>query len=509
MVEATKPTTIQSDVLKAGMLTDEAITNGSLKNNTEKRGNGGELSRKENVRDDNKRSRIGRVFSTITNHVRKEYTGTAPKCTNCSFYHNPEMPCRKCTNCNRLGHFARDCKAGPRIVTPVSARNPTTTRGACFEYGATDHYKAACPRLNRAPRLGGKCQNQPMAIEGGQGRGNNGNQDRGGAFMIGVVEACQDPNIMTGTFTLNNHYATTLFDSGADYSFVSTTLIPLLDIEPSDLCFSYEIEIASRKLVEINKVIHDCKLEIKGHTFNIDLIPLGHESFDVIVEMDWLSQHKGKIACHEKVVRITLPHGEILRVLGEKPEEKVRYLTSPKTEEPKLKDIFVVRNFPKVFPDDLSGLPPSQEFEFRIDLIPGAIPVAKSPYRFTSSEMEELSSQLRELQDKDLRSRYHQLRVHEDDIPKTAFRTRYRHFEFIVMPFGLTNAPADKGRAREASRVNLRTAQEEKLYAKFSKCESWLQEVQFLGHVINGNGIHVNPNKIEAIKNWEALRTPS
>ncbi|GKE02882.1 putative reverse transcriptase domain-containing protein [Tanacetum coccineum] len=143
-----------------------------------------------------------------------------------------------------------------------------------------------------------------MAIEGGQGRGSNGNQARGGAFMMGAEEARQDPNIMTGTFTLNNHYATTLFDSGANYSFVSTTFILLLDIEPSDLGLRYEIEIASGKLVEINKVIRGCKLEIEGHTFDIDLIPFRHGSFDVIVGIDWLSRHKAKIVFHEKVVRI-------------------------------------------------------------------------------------------------------------------------------------------------------------------------------------------------------------
>ncbi|GKA53596.1 putative reverse transcriptase domain-containing protein [Tanacetum coccineum] len=198
-----------------------------------------------------------------------------------------------------------------------------------------------------------------MAIEGGQGRGNNGNQARRRAFMMGTKKARQDPNIMTSSFTLNNHYATTLFDSGADYSFASTTFIPLLDIEPSDLGFSYEIEIASEQLIEINKVIRDCKLEIEGHTFNIDLIPFGHGSFNVIVGMDWLSWYKAKIVFHEKVVRIPLPHGEILRVLGEKPEEKVRYLMSAKTEDQKLKDIVVVRSFPAVFPDDLSRLPPS------------------------------------------------------------------------------------------------------------------------------------------------------
>nr|GEU42826.1 putative reverse transcriptase domain-containing protein [Tanacetum cinerariifolium] len=285
-VAATGPTTIQSVVLKSGMLTDEAIRNGSLRKNTKNRGNGRELSR-----DDNKRSRTRREFATTTNPVRKMYTGTTPKCINCSFHHNPEIPYR---------------------------------------------------------------------------HGNNGNQACEGAFIIGAEEARQDPNIVTGTFTLNNHYATTLFDSGVDYSFVYTTFIPMLDIESNDLGFSYEIEIASGQLVEINKVIRDCKPEIEGHTFDIDLIPFGHESFDLIVGMDWLFRHKDKIVCHEK----------------------------------KLKYIVIVRNFLMVFPDDLSGLPPSLEFKFRIDLIPREMLVAKSPCRLVPSEMEELSSQLRELQDK-------------------------------------------------------------------------------------------------------------
>ncbi|GKA69076.1 putative reverse transcriptase domain-containing protein [Tanacetum coccineum] len=119
----------------------------------------------------------------------------------------------------------------------------------------------------------------------------------------------------------------------------------------------------------------------------------------------------------------------------------------------------------------------------------------------------------------DLRSRYHQLRVHEDDIPKTAFRTLYGHFEFTVMPFGLTNAPAIfMDLMNRVCRpyldkfvivLVLELLKKEKLYAKFSKCELWLREVQFLGHVINGNGIHVDPSKIEAVKNWKAPRTPT
>ncbi|GKB13473.1 putative reverse transcriptase domain-containing protein, partial [Tanacetum coccineum] len=133
---------------------------------------------------------------------------------------------------------------GPKMVNPLDARNLTTARGGC---------------------------------------GNNGNLARERAFVMGAEEACQDSNIVMGMFSLNNHYAMMLFDSGADYSFVSTTFMYLLDIEPSSLGFRYEIEIASGQLVEINKVIRGCKLEIEGHPFDIDLIPFGHGSFDVII----------------------------------------------------------------------------------------------------------------------------------------------------------------------------------------------------------------------------------
>ncbi|GKD28285.1 reverse transcriptase domain-containing protein [Tanacetum coccineum] len=175
MVATTELTIIQSAVLKAEMLTDEEIKNGALKKISKKRGNNGEPSRDRNVRDDNKRSKTGRAFSIITNPVRKEYTGAAPKCPNCNYHHQPEVPCRLCTNFNRFGHIAKDCRMGPRVVNPLNARNPTAARRACFECGGTDHYKEACPRLNRAPRPEGNHPNQAMAVGGGQGRGNNGN----------------------------------------------------------------------------------------------------------------------------------------------------------------------------------------------------------------------------------------------------------------------------------------------------------------------------------------------
>ncbi|GJZ64869.1 putative reverse transcriptase domain-containing protein [Tanacetum coccineum] len=360
LVAATEPKTMQKTVQISGALTDEAVRNGSIKK-VEKRGNVGEPSKDRSGRDDNKRTRTGNVFATTVNLVGRENTGTWPKCTTCNSYHVLGGHCRTWLSTIPQGILEADCRGH-------------------------EAWK------NRP--------NQFAANNGGQGRGNQGNQARGRAFMLGAEEARQDPNIVTGTLTLNNHFATTLFDSGADFSFVSTTFIPLLGLDPSDLGFRYEIEIASGQLVEIDKVIKGCKLEIEGHVFDIDLIPFGHGSFDVIIGMDWLSNYKAEIICHEKVVRIPLPDGKVLRVVGERPEEKARLLMSVKASDKKQEDIVVVRDFPEVFPDDLSGLPPIREIEFRIELIPGATPVAKSPYRLAPSELEELSGQLKELQDK-------------------------------------------------------------------------------------------------------------
>ncbi|GJS87599.1 putative reverse transcriptase domain-containing protein [Tanacetum coccineum] len=370
----------------------------------------------------------------------------------------------------------------PQIRGMVAATEPKTIQKAVQIAGTLTDEALRNGSIKKNPEKRG---NGEEPSKDRNGRRNQGNHARGRAFSLRADEACQDPNIMTGTFTLNDHYATTLFDSGADYSFVFTTFIPLLDIEPSDLGFSYEIEIASGQLVEIDK----------------------------------LSNHKAGIIFHEKVVRIPLPDGKVLRVIGERPDKKVRHLVVAKAKEHKREELVVVKDFLEVFPNDLSGLPPSREIKFHIELVPGAIPVVKSPYRLVPSEMEELSGQLRELHDKELNkltiknryplpriddlfdqlqgsqyfskiyliSGYHQLRVHKDDIPKTVFRTRYGHFEFTVMPFGLTNSPVTREEHEVHQGLVLELLKKEKLYAKFSKY----------------------PSKIEVVKNWKAPRTPS
>ncbi|GJZ58039.1 putative reverse transcriptase domain-containing protein, partial [Tanacetum coccineum] len=280
MLRATQPTTIQSAILTAGILTDEAVRCRTLTKGNDKRKEMEESSKQESTWKDNKKPKTGKGF-----------------------------------------------------VVTIPPRNDNNQK-ACYECGSLDHLCYDCPKWKQAT---GQARN-PLALEGSRNTQNNGNQARGNAFNGNAVEALQDPKFA-----------------------------PLLNVESCTINPGYVIEIADGKSVDVDKVIRDCKLKLGNSLFTIDLIPLGHGSFDVIVRMDWLSKNEAVIVCHEKVVEIPIKE---------------------------------VRDFTNVFPEDLLGLPPQRQVEFRIDLVPGSTPVAKSPYRLAPSEMQELSGQLQELQDK-------------------------------------------------------------------------------------------------------------
>ncbi|GJZ89571.1 putative reverse transcriptase domain-containing protein, partial [Tanacetum coccineum] len=384
------------------------------------------------------------------------------------------------------------------------------------------------------------------------------------SLCFGGRDASPDSNVITGTFLLNNRYATILFDTGTDRSFVSNTFSALIDITPTTLENHYDVELADGKIIGVNTIIRGCTLNFMNHPFNIDLmlVPLG--SFDVIIRMDWLTKYHGVIICDEKIVRV--PFGIDMLIFqgnGSNQREESRlniisytkaqeYLSmgcdvflahitmkeaKDKTEGKRLEDVPIVKDFPKVFLEDLSGIPPARQVEFQIDLVPGTAPVAWAPYRLAPSEMKELADELQEISDmrfirpsslpwgapvlfvKKKDGSFHMCIDYRElnkltvknryPLPRIDDLTHYGHYEFQVMPFGLTKALTNKEEREEHLKLILELLKKEELYAKFSKCELWIPKVQFLIHVIDSKGIHVDPAKIESIKYWASPKTPT
>nr|GEZ42514.1 reverse transcriptase domain-containing protein [Tanacetum cinerariifolium] len=260
-----------------------------------------------------------------------------------------------------------------------------------------------------------KCKNQRHAGDCWRkkdcpklGRNGQGGNNHGGAYRLGAMNAQEDPKVVTGMFLLKNHYATALFDSGADRSFVSTKFSTLINIKPVKIDTSYEVEFVDGKIVSTNNVLKGCTLNLLNHSFPIDLMVIELGSFDVIIGMDWLSKNDAAILCGEKKVRIPLKNKALI-IEGDRNQSRLKVISYIKAlkyiengcelflaqvtrtvyKEKRVEDVPVIRDFPEVFPKDLPGLPPPRQVEFRIDLIPGATPVARTPYRLASSKLKE------------------------------------------------------------------------------------------------------------------------
>ncbi|GKA43699.1 putative reverse transcriptase domain-containing protein [Tanacetum coccineum] len=566
-VVASKPKTMQEATEMAIEVMDKRIRTFADRQTENKRKQ--DNNQQPQQQHQNKRQNTGRAYAAGTVE-KKQYGGSKPLCSKCNYHH--DGPCApKCHKCNKVGHFARDCRS------TASANNANNQKGTgsgqrptCYECGVQGHFKRECPKLknnnNRGNQVGGG--NAPAKV-----------------YAVGHAGTNPDSNVMT------DHY--------------------------------YDVELANGRIIRLNTILRGCALNILNHPFNIDLMPVELGSFDAIIGMDWLG-HEARLY----IISYTKTHEYMLKGCPVFLANINTKETEDKSEEKRLEDVPIIRDFPDVFPEDLSGLPLTRQVEFQIDLIPGAAPVARAPYRLAPSEMKELSEQLKELSDKgfirpssspwgalvlfvkkkdgsfrmcidyrelnkltvknryplpriddlfdqlqgssdrphcceeplsrpriddlfdqlqgssvyskiDLRSGYHQLRVREEDISKTAFRTRYGHYEFQVMPFGLTNAPAvfmdlmnrlckpyldkfvivfiddiliyskNKQEHEEHLKLILELLKKEELYAKFSKCKFWIPKVQFHGYVIDSQGIHVDPAKIESIKDWASPKSPT
>nr|GEU90105.1 hypothetical protein [Tanacetum cinerariifolium] len=514
-VIAAEPTRLQDAIRVANNLMDQKLK-GYARNAQNKR-------RFDNNPRDNhgqqqafKRQNVGvRMWQDPTRPKamrKKGYVGSPPYCNKCRLHH--EGSCTvKCRNCKRIDHMTRDCMAA---VAPNTQRTPVRNQpGVVFyECGRPEHYRKDYPKLRNQNR-GNKTGNK-----------NGSNEATTKAYAIGGG-ANPNSNIITGTFLLNNCYASMLFDSGADRSFVSSTFRALLDIAPSILDTS--------------------------HPFNIDLMPVELDSFDVIIGMDWLAKYHAVIVCDEKIVRI--PYGdEVLIIQGDdcdgRSKSKLNIISCTKTQK------YIQQGCQVYLAQVTSKKTKDKSKEKRLEDVP-----IHEPVSISTSQNARVSTQLQKLSDKefirpssspwgalvlffkkkdesfwmcvdyhelnkltmknryplprindlfdqlqglkvysniDLRSGYHQLRVCEEDIPNTAFRTRYAHYEF-------QSIKEHEGHLM----LILKLLKQEELYAKFLKCDFWLSKVQFLGRVIDREGIHVDPAKIESIKDWASPKPPT
>ncbi|GKC50868.1 putative reverse transcriptase domain-containing protein, partial [Tanacetum coccineum] len=345
------------------------------------------------------RVKVDAYIRGLTDYIKGEVTSSKPaserSCTNSSGKGNQRDNSRQ-----TLQNSQKQGNARSMVTAPTDGKLPLCER--CF----TRHVGQCTIKCHKCGKVG---HNARYYKEKSVATSAN-------AQPLWTYYDCgeQGSNVVTGTFLLNNQYASVLFDSGFDRSFMNTRFSSLLDIKPIKIEDSYEVELADERIVSTNTILKGCTLSLVNHVFEIDLMPIELRMFDVIIGMDWLVKHDAVIVCSEKVVRIH--RNKTLIVEGDKGVSLLKVIScikackyvkrcchlflahvmENKSKEKQMKDVPVICNFPEEF----SGLPPSRQVEFQIDLVLGVAPVARAPYRLAPSEMKELSVQLQELLEK-------------------------------------------------------------------------------------------------------------
>ncbi|KAA3477300.1 DNA/RNA polymerases superfamily protein [Gossypium australe] len=419
-------------------------------------------------------------------------------------------------------------------------------------------------------------------------------------YAIRASEEASSPDVITGTFSLYDTHVIALIDLGSTHSYICMKLVSRMNMLVESTEFVIKVSNPLGKCVLVDRVYKCCPLMIRGHYFPANLMLLPFDEFDVILGMDWLTTHDVIVNCGRKFIELKCETGDILRVESDDQDKLpvvishmsaqkyirkgykayLAFVVNARETELRIESVPIVCEYPDVFPKEFPGLPLVREVEFGIELAHGTAPISIAPYRMASTELKEMKARLQELTDKgfvrpsyspwgallnkvtvknkyplprtddlfdqlkgatlfskiDLRSGYYQLRVKDLNVPKTAFWTRYGHYEFLVMPFSLTNAPTvfmdlmncifwpyldkfvvvfiddiliysrDENEHVEHLRTVLQILRDKQLYAKFSKSEFWLKEVRFLGLIVLSDGIRVDLSKISAIVEWKPPR---
>ncbi|XP_004516866.1 uncharacterized protein [Cicer arietinum] len=380
----------------------------------------------------------------------------------------------------------------------------------CYQCGQVGHIRRDFPVDTTYPSSSSRTSQQ-----GGRGFGGRGHipTGRGQArvFALARQDAQTSNALVIGILSICSKDGHVLFDPGATYSFVSSRFAIRLRKYSSFLEEALIVATLVGENLLAKSVYRSCDIAIEGKVLPVDLVVIDLVDFDVILDMDWLDLHHATLDCHNKEVKFEIPGQSVFSFQGERcsvPHNQILALRANKLKR-----------------RELPLLPPDREIEFSIDLVPNTHHISISPYRMTPAELKELKEQLQDLLDKenkyplphidelfdqlqggqcfskiDLGSGYHQLKIKRDDITKTAFRTRYGHYEFLVMSFGLTKSPTafmdlmNRVFKPFLDQFVIGFIDDILVYSKNS--------VAFLGHVVSKNGISVDPSKVETVQNW-------